>query len=276
MIRRALVAFSAALLAGEANAQSCGDPDTPCEIDNGSYHIAVPEGLESPGAFVFLHGSNGHGRSAVRNQGFVDRVNARGYALVSPTGAPQGPGGGNDWAVNDGLPDDRDDVAFLNAVIDDAAERFGIDRENVVLTGFSRGGSMVWDVACAAPETATAYATSSGAFWEPMVQTCTGPVDLHHSHGFTDRMVPLEGRQGVWQGFEFHQGNVMKGVDVWREVNGCTGRADASDAEGELWRKIWECDQGSITLNIWPGGHGMPPGWSGDVLDWFETTRTDS
>lgn len=277
MIRFLSVICGTLAYASSAFAQSCGGPETPCEIENGSYHIAVPYDVKAPGAFIFLHGSNGHGRSAVKNKGFVKRMNDRGYALLSPSGAPQGIGGGRDWSVNDGFPNDRDDVAFLRAVIDDAVAKFNIDREKIVLTGFSRGGSMVWDVACAAPETAKAYAAAAGAFWEPMVQTCAGPVDLHHSHGFKDRMVPLEGRQGVWQGFSFHQGNVLKGVDVWRDVNGCTGRADSSVTEDGSWRKVWTgCEEGSITVNIWPGGHGMPKGWSTDVLDWFEGDKKGS
>ena len=272
MFRIALFAF-AVLSASPLWAQSCGDPDTPCDLPDGSYHIAVPEGVDRPGIFVFLHGSNGHGRSARRNAGFVERVGARGYALLSPTGAPQGPGGGRDWSVRDGLDDTRDDIDFLRRVIDDAAQRFDLDRDRVILTGFSRGGSMVWDVACAAPDMANAYAATAGAFWEPFVETCVEPVRLHHSHGFTDKMVPLEGRKGVWQGFSFHQGNVLKAVDIWRRTNGCEGRASTSmTPETELWEKHWaDCADGEIVLRIWPGGHGMPKGWSGDVIDWFES-----
>ena len=277
MLRTLLLTLSVSIFGNQAHTQTCGDADTPCEIENGSYHIAVPADVEKPGAFIFLHGSNGHGRSAVKNKGFVKRVNDRGYALLAPTGAPQGIGGGRDWGVNDGLPDDRDDVAYMRAVIDDAVERFNIDRDHIVLTGFSRGGSMVWDIACAAPDTATAYAAVAGAFWEPFVETCAAPVDLHHTHGFKDRMVPLEGRQGVWKGFNFHQGNVLKAVDIWREVNGCTGRADSSVTEDGSWRKLWSgCSAGSIALTVWPGGHGLPKGWSNTVLDWFEDNKNGS
>ncbi len=277
MIRWASLTCLAMTLASSAFAQSCGDPETPCDIDSGSYHIAVPDGVEKPGAFIFLHGSNGHGRSAVKNKGFVKRVNDRGYALIGATGAPQGIGNGRDWGVNDGLPDDRDDVAYMNAVIDDAVARFNLDRDRIVLTGFSRGGSMVWDIACAAPDTATAYAAVAGAFWEPFEPTCAGPIDLHHTHGFKDRMVPLEGRQGVWKGFEFHQGNVMKALDIWRDVNGCVGRADTSVTEDGSWRKTWSgCTEGSISMTIWPGGHGLPKGWSNTVLDWFEDDKKGS
>lgn len=253
---------------GVALADACGGPDTPCTIDGGAYHIATPDMPDgkAAGIFVFLHGSGGTGASGVKNTGFVERVTSRGYALLTPTGLNR------DWSVFDGLPDQRDDVAFLRDVIADAVDRFDLDRDAVVMTGFSRGGSMVWDVACAAADTATAYAASAGGFWEPMKPTCEGPVHLRHSHGFGDRMVPLEGRQGVWRGQAFHQGNILKGFDLWREANGCMGRADRSDPDSDRWTKVWDsCDAGSLILQIWDGGHGLPNGWSTDVIDWFET-----
>lgn len=264
-----------ALLAAPLAAQDCGDPETPCEIAGGSYHVSVPEGVQNPGIFVFVHGSNGHGRNAIRNDGFVARVGERGYALVSPSGT-SGIGSGLDWNVRDGIEVDgeRNDVDFLGRVIDDAARRFGLDRDRAILTGFSRGGSMVWDVACAAPGTASAYATSAGAFWEPFLERCDGPVRLHHSHGFNDRSVPLEGRKGVFRGFAFHQGNVMKALDTWRRTNGCEGRASGTETTEATWQKTWkDCDAGEIVLRLWPGGHGLPRNWSADVLDWYESAN---
>ncbi|MEO1277156.1 MAG: hypothetical protein AAFV96_17910, partial [Pseudomonadota bacterium] len=73
----------------------------------------------------------------------------------------------------------RDDVEFLAAVLRDSASR-GVDRDRVLLAGFSRGGSMVWDLACRAPVMARAYAPIAGAFWEPLSERCAGPVDLYH------------------------------------------------------------------------------------------------
>ena len=90
----------------------------------------------------------------------------------------------------------RDDVAEGH----DAAAR-GVDRSRVLLAGFSRGGSMVWDVACHAPVTARAYAPVAGAFWEPLPASCQGGADLFQTHGWADRVIPLEGRSvagGRW------------------------------------------------------------------------------
>ncbi|MEM7216494.1 MAG: polyhydroxybutyrate depolymerase [Pseudomonadota bacterium] len=263
----AVIAMIQTFTMATAFGQGCGGPEAPCKLQNGEYHIAVPETStnKKPGIFVFLHGSGGTGAAGVKNKGFVERVTARGYALLTPSGLKR------DWSVFDGLPDTRDDVAFLRDVINDATQRFDLDRDTVLMTGFSRGGSMVWDVACAAPDTAKAYAAAAGGFWEPMKPSCEGSVHLRHSHGFGDRMVPLEGRKGIWRGRNFHQGGILKGLDIWRAANGCFGSADNSSADGNRWTKVWEsCEAGSLTLEIWDGGHGLPKGWSTDTINWFE------
>ena len=259
-------------LASAISANACGSSEDGCSIGGGTYYVVEPD--EAPrGIAIFLHGAGGTGKKSSANKGLAARFTDRGLAIVFPDGQPFAPDSrGLDWGVADDIPSERDDVAFLSAVIDDAAARLGLTDPPVLITGFSRGGSMAWDFACAAPDKITAIAAVAGAFWEPMVETCGAPMHLHHTHGFADRMVPFEGRQGVFKGFAFHQGNVLKGIDVWREVNGCVGRADDVATDGALWTKVWSgCDEGSITLNVGPGGHGIPKGWSGSVLDWFET-----
>lgn len=256
-------------------AQSCGGPESPCEVGRGTYHAALP--IEPAGApfVVFLHGYGGSGASAVRNAGSAARYTDRGYALLAPTGQRDPEERfRSDWGVDDGFEMPRDDVAFLRAVIDDAAERFGLNRERVLLMGFSRGGSMVWDAACADPTLAKAYAAAAGGFWEPIQTTCAAPVHLFHTHGFNDRQVPLEGRTVTFNGITFTQGNILKGLDTWRQVNGCTGSAQ-SRTETD-WIKDWpDCASGSLTLRLTTGGHGLPKGWAMDMLDWFETKTGD-
>ena len=254
-----------------AVAGACGASEDGCAIEGGAYYMSAPD-EPARGIAVFLHGAGGSGKKSSANKGLASRFTDRGLAIVFPDGQPFSPDSrGLDWGVADDIPSDRDDVVFLSAVIDDATKELGLTDPPVLITGFSRGGSMAWDFACAAPEKITAIAAVAGAFWEPMVETCDAPVHIHHTHGFADRMVPFEGRQGVFKGFAFHQGNVLKGIDVWREVNGCVGRADDVATEGALWTKVWStCDAGSITLNVGPGGHGIPKGWSASVLDWFQ------
>jgi polyhydroxybutyrate depolymerase len=265
------------ILAGPVTAQGCGEVGNPCKVDGGKYFVAAPEA--PTGIVLWLHGHGGSGAKAVKNAGFTRNFRARGLAFVAPDGQPEPFDNGKplDWGVRDGRVAPRDDIAFLTAVLDDAQTRMGLGQAPVLLAGFSRGASMAWDLACAKPERFTGVAAVAGGFWGPMTTDCAGPINLFHTHGFADRTVPLEGRWGTFHGFKYHQGNIFTGLDVWRRENGCAGAADQSLTEDGPWQKRWTgCDAGSITLQLWPGGHGIPKGWSGRALDWFETLRAAS
>ncbi|MEX0284288.1 MAG: PHB depolymerase family esterase [Paracoccaceae bacterium] len=254
-------------------ANACGTGEQACEVADGSYFVAMPEG-EPTGLVLWLHGAGGSGSKAAANEGFTRNFREAGLVFVAPQGEQVWPNGKvmRDWSVADGIDDSRDDVAFLSAVVADAVNRFELEGKPLLLAGFSRGGSMAWDLACARPDLFDAVAPVAGGFWEPMERDCAAPVHIFHTHGFSDRMVPLEGRQGTWQGFHFHQGNILKGLDIWRETNGCLGAADEHASEEGLWQKRWTgCAGGSITLQITPRGHGIPKGWSGRVLEWFDS-----
>ncbi len=268
-----LIAVWVVAFLGMAQAQNCGSTDQACEVDDGVYHIALPEVDEGAPVVLYLHGSGGSGAAALRNTDFHATFTDRGYAFIGASGQPGFDGATRlDWDVADGHPRPRDDTAYLDRVLDDAVARFGLDADRVLMIGFSRGASMVWDYACAQPGRVRGFATVAGAFWEPLVTTCAAPVHLLHTQGFADRMVPFEGRKVTWQGIDFHQGSVMKGLEVWRQVNGCMGAAEDNEAKGDLWSKTWTgCGAGSLGLILSPGGHGIPKGWSGRVLDWFET-----
>ena len=249
----------------------CGAPDAPCILEGGEYYVALPETSDMRPAIIWLHGWGRSGKGMIQKPDYVAPFIRRGYAVVMPSGQPDISGKNLDWGVADGHDHQRDDIAFLRAVRADAVERFGLDGSQILIAGFSRGGSMVWDVACQAPEMGRAFAAAAGAFWEPMTAECEAPVHLFHVHGFKDRMVPFEGRALTWEGVDFSQGNVMKGVDVWRRENDCMGSAKNSiDDEGSMQKDWVNCAAGSVRLRVTKGGHGVPENWRDAVLDWFE------
>ncbi len=253
--------------------EPCGGLDSPCKLDDGVYYVALPSKPVGAPLVLWLHGYGRSGAVTVGNAELVATITGRGYALIAPSGQ-RDESDRTDWDVEDGVAMPRDEIDYLKAVLADAVSRFGLDGGRVLAAGFSRGGSMVWDLACRAPETAQAFAAVAGAFWEPMTEDCVAPVHLTHTHGFMDRLVPFEGRELEWNGHHFTQGNVMAGIDVWRKVNGCPGAAEDDVSDPVLWRKTWsDCAAGSLTLTLWNGAHGVPPGWVTGVLDWFETKQ---
>lgn len=258
------------LLAGEASAD-CGPEAAPCVISGGTYHIALPDGVVGPiPAILLLHGYGGEGLGTIRNKPMVNLMLDRGYAVIAPDGQPRRTGDGRTWDFHPDRPATRDETAFLLAVADDAAIRFHLARDRMLLAGFSIGGSMTSYVACAQPESFAAYAPVAGSFWRPLPERCSGPVRLLHTHGKADGTVPLEGRE-IMPGFV--QGNVFDAMQIWRNANDCA----ASD-EGETrtlgiytiqdWTRC--SSKSSLSFALHDGGHIIPKGWAKMAVDWFE------
>lgn len=262
-------------LPGHAAAQpSCGDLEMPCETAQGSYHIVLPEGPGPHPVMMFLHGAGGQGASLVRPSGTSKQAVARGYAYIAPNGLIRPGRNRPGWSFHPDFPGQRDEAAFLQEVMTDAATRFNIDRNHSILAGFSIGGSLASYVACTTPSAFNAYAPISGSFWRPHPKGCAGPVRLLHTHGWRDQVVPLEGRF-IRQiaGRDFAQGDVFHAMTLWRAANSCDNfRADRFKTDGDLWRRIWvDCAPGTaLELALFDGGHGVPSGWGKMVLDWFE------
>ena len=189
----------------------CGAPDAPCVLEDGEYYVALPETLDKPPAVIWLHGWGRSGMGMIQKPDYVAPFIRRGYAVIMPSGQPGISVKNLDWGVADGYDLARDDIAFLRAVRADAIERFDLDSSRILIAGFSRGGSMVWDVACQAPELGRGFAAAAGAFWEPMTTKCSAPVHLFHVHGFKDKMVPFEGRELNWEGVRFQPGQRHEG-----------------------------------------------------------------
>ncbi len=251
-------------------AVACGAADLPCEIEGGVYHGEAPDGEGPHPGVVFLHGYGGRGAGVIGNRGLVTAFLGRGYAVIAPQGVPRRKGEtGGTWNAR-GNPGSRDDVAFLRAVAADAVERFDLDPGRIVLAGFSLGGMMTWRVACSEPEAFAAYAPIAGVLWRPLPKRCSGPVRLYHTHGWSDPVVPLEGRI---VGSGIRQGDVFAGLSILRDTARCeTDAPDGFGRVGPYQIRRWEsCAEGSaLAMALHPGGHAIPKGWSGLVLDWVE------
>lgn len=250
-----------------------------CTIEMGEYALHLPKAgagsTDKPvPALLYFHGAGGSGPKAMRNKGMLNTFTDRGYAVIAPSGLKRpnsrfGPG----WSFLPFREKQRDELAFAKAILADVAANHGIDRDRVLTSGFSIGGSLVWYLACQDPNLSRAYAPVAGAFWRPHPdsQDCKGPVKMLHTHGWRDGTVPLEGRP--LGGGRIYQGDVFEGMRIMREVNDCNQlRADKFETSGKFWRRKWtKCTPGSaLEFALHTGGHGVPKGWAEMAIDWFE------
>lgn len=255
----------------------CGSSDDACEIDTGSYHAAIPENTPK-GALMFLHGWGSSGAGSMRLSGMVRTFTQAGYVVITPDGMPRRGRSGHSWSFHPDWEPERDEHAFLAAVRDDAADRFGFDAKAVLLSGFSIGGSMTAYVACFSPDLFAAYAPVGGNLWRPHPDHCTAPVKMLHTHGWRDGVVPIEGRllrgEGLTNPDALIQGDAFRAMELFRVANECVNhKPDRFDISEQFWRRAWDrCAQGSaLEFALHTGGHSVPKGWAEMALEWFET-----
>lgn len=260
--------------------QACGQPNAACQIPLGNYNIELPKRGDPSStipAMIYFHGAGGSGERSLKNRGMIETFLSRGYAVIAPSGLKRpnsrfGPG----WSFHPKRKKQRDELAFAKSVIDDASTKFNLDRDAILMTGFSIGGSLTWYLACQDANVAKAYAPVAGAFWRPhpVAEDCSGPIKLLHTHGWVDGTVPIEGRPiGPIDNPRIVQGDVFHGMELMREVNGCKGlKANKFDTSGKFWKRWWtKCSPDSaLQFNLYAGGHSVPKGWAEEAINWFE------
>ncbi|MEE9376147.1 MAG: alpha/beta fold hydrolase [Rhizobiaceae bacterium] len=262
-----------------ADAKSCGVKANMCKTPLGEYALRMPDTASAKPipALLYFHGAGGSGPRSLRNKTMVNAFLKRGYAVIAPSALIR-PNSrfGAIWSFLPNRPVQRDEMAFTREILADAAKKHNIDRNNILMGGFSIGGSLTWYLACQDPKIARAFAPVAGAFWRPHPDAieCNGPVKMLHTHGWRDNTVPLEGR--ILGGGALLQGDVFQGLQIMREVNGCENmKADSYKTNNQFWRRIWtNCRKGSaLEFALHTGGHSVPKSWADMAINWFENVR---
>ena len=262
-----------ALLAAP-KASACGE-DTACPVKDGRYLVRPPANWDGRSPLPLLVHFPGYQMTAddmMHDKEAIAVFDRLGILVVAAEA--------RDLAWNlpaFGEPRERNEYAYVSAVLDDVEKRFPIDKSRILASGFSLGGSMVWYLACEGPQRFTAYAAFAGAFWVPQPKSCrNGPVDLMHVHGTADDTVPVKGR---YIRPRLHQGNVYESLETLRRIDGCArhlGRDKkitlAGGPSGVECRFDHDCDSGHrITACFHDGGHYISGSWYDDAWAFLES-----
>lgn len=247
-----LTVFLAPAFAAPA-ADACG-ADSDCIVGDRTYRISLPEGVDEPvGAVIWSHGYRGSAAGAMRNGSLLKMVHEQGLALI----AAQGVNGSWDLPYGPRTFDSTGAAEFdyFNAVIADAEQRFGIDTSQLVASGFSAGGMMVWNIACARPDMFAGYVPISGTYWLKPPESCAGPTaSIVHIHGDNDSTVPLDGRAIG----ETHQGKVSEALSHYsREGEFGPAQTTAADIDALRCTGRTNADGAILDFCLFSGGHSF-------------------
>ena len=265
-----------ALLASVAQAQL-----TEVRLPDGrSYQIALPDGVLRPQVIIGLHGGGGNPLQFALNSGLMRPALANGHAVIFAAGTSRaGPllAWNAGYCCGPAAARGVDDIGFLDRVIDDAAARFGTDRDGVFITGMSNGAMMAEAYAAARPGRVRAVAGVAGtldlARFAPR-----GAVPLLHIHGTADTAVPYAG--GFSQSGVTRTDFTPVAAVIAAFVAAAPGplRMQATQVDGPLpvTRHDWLRPDGRamvrlITIeggtHVWPGGRRARRSGQGDGVN---------
>ena len=260
--------------------------------DGRFYRIDLPARSAGAPMILALHGGGGNPGQTARNSGLTAPALARGYPMIFPAGTGRRLLTWNAGRCCGPAARDRvDDVAYLDAVIDDAARRFKLDGSRVFLTGMSNGSMMAERYAAERPDRVRAVAGVAGTM--DLSIRVRGAVPLLHIHGTDDRSVPYAG--GMGEGVARVPFDAVADlVAAWRRATRATGVADRRvilpppgglrvvtedwrDGRGRVMVRLVTIEGGG---HVWPGGRrsqrgGEPPSISAndEVLRFFGAWR---
>jgi len=230
--------------------------NTVCQLGERGYHIRIPDSWDGKSTLPVLlhfHGWGRQGPVPVNHENIGKATSEAGVLLIAPNGL------GKSWDF--WKPGSRD-TAFTNAVLDDVAKRFPIDRENLILSGYSWGSSMAWRYACEAGQNVSILLGISGTLYNQDERCTAGPVEIRHVHGLKDTVMD----------FPFGPNGEETGpVRLWQRENGCSLDAERVSKWGtsqQYTRYEWDnCASGkNIKLDVHGGGHWIAKGWLAEQL----------
>ena len=153
----------------------------------GGFSLYIPEYLDStqPAPLVIaLHGGTGHGRDFM--WAWLREARTRGFMLLCPTSQQE------TWS----LMGEELDLPFLLRMVEFVANDFTLDRQHILLTGMSDGGTYTLLAGLQAESPFTHLASFSGVL-HPEI-TMTDKIDyardrnIYLVHGTHDWMFPIE------------------------------------------------------------------------------------
>jgi polyhydroxybutyrate depolymerase len=205
------------------------------------YRLVAPASLDPNKAYplvLVLHGWGGTSAHIEHYYQLDDLVEGRGFLVAYPEGTEETHrrhfwgGHRRFWNATDACCNFYgsrvDDVAYLDAVIDDVSAHHHVDPKRVFVMGLSNGGYMSYRYACDRAARVAAIVSQAGAMWAD-TSRCkpSEPVAVLEIHGTDDHLVPYNGMLGGPRGASGLP-SAHQSVSDWVVFDHCDPTADTS------------------------------------------------
>ena len=204
---------------------------------------------------IDLHGAlltRGNQRGISGFEAIAEREN---FIVVFPSGlmgAIGPPVNMTNWRWDYNLSSSKD-FDFLNQLIDELIETYGVDPSRIYLSGFSMGGIMSYAMACKFGDRIAAIGVVAGGMTESMMTDCnpSRAMPVMHIHGTDDAIALYEGSD--------ENPSVESGILYWVDQSGCSESPTINMIPGTVVNVQSYCDQEKVELVVVEkGGHNWP------------------
>ena len=232
---------------------------------------------------VLLHGYGANGVGQDLYFGLSHEQDRLGFLIAFPDGTLDSTGK-QFWNATDVCCDFEkkgiDDVGYIDAIIDDMADRYRVDRRQVFLVGHSNGGFMSHRYACDRADRIAAIVSLAGDNYKDAATRCkpTSPVAVRQVHGDMDTAVPYPGGTDPNTGWSLP--SALQSVGFWAGIDGCSMTTDTSAPDLDLDQGLPGADTGvtrfpacksGTAAELWTirGGSHVPnfvrPDWANSI-----------
>ncbi len=249
------------------------------------YQSQIPVSYDPSRAWpllILLHGYGVNGILQDAYFGLSRIVDQAGFLYAYPDGLKD-PTGSRYWNATDACCDlygaHPDDVAYVNAIIDDMSSTYHVDPNRIFLAGHSNGGFLAHRLGCDSAPCIAAFMALAGDDWKD-TSKCNpaNPVSVLQVHGTADTLIAYDGGSTSMGAYP----SARDSVGGWALKNGCDGSSTPSgtlDLDSLLPGNETAIDRfmncrGGVDVELWTinGGAHIPDlqkTWAMTLWSWL-------
>jgi polyhydroxybutyrate depolymerase len=221
-----------------------------------------------PPLVIVLHGGGSSGAGMENVTQFDSVATSGGFVVAYPDAVNDPTTNTKLWRVGccNAWRSAATDVSFVSDLIDSLAASESIDTSRVYIASFSIGSAMAYRLGCELSSRVAAFGSVGG--YEYLSKPCAPdrPVSVYEIHGTADYYNgSCGGTTQTNAGCSFGQSGYTPSVQQtnqqWRDLDGCSGPASATNTVGTVTQQTWSgCAAGSsVRLDtIQNGPHCYP------------------
>jgi polyhydroxybutyrate depolymerase len=235
---------------------------------NRSYLVYLPTNFDPaeymPAMFHF-HGGGGTANGGLSECDYRSLANAERFIAVYPQ-ATDSTAGTNCWDCLGDYHGGIDEMGFMSAMIDALAADYNIDTQRVYASGYSLGGSIVYDFAAYLPDRVAVIAPTAANMWEWTLSDVNWSTSVACVHllGTNDFYAPYNGN-------EYSISTSAQNAH-FVGLNGAETTPTSENLGGNITRYTWAAGEGCHGHQHYVrqgGGHDAPSGYpSGPEWIW--------